>query len=171
MNLDDTLTSIAVQYSTTVHQLKRTNKMFLTSNEVEPGKLSYPSCPSALSVRPIRWTLDSLIPSIQGRILKIPISNGERSITPTETPPRIPTPENKAPESTNEKRQKSRKNHPEQQPPTPQSSTDKMSDFFAKIDLGIKSSRTRLENANTSGILDRFENDDLKNDYGGYIKL
>ena len=47
--LDDTLTSIAVQYSTTVHQLKRTNKMFLTSNEVEPGKLSYssrPSCPS-----------------------------------------------------------------------------------------------------------------------------
>ena len=40
--LDDTLTSIAVQYSTTVHQLKRTNKMFLTSNEVEPGQSSNP---------------------------------------------------------------------------------------------------------------------------------
>ena len=41
--LDDTLTSIAVQYSTTVHQLKRTNKMFLTSNEVEPGQSPNPN--------------------------------------------------------------------------------------------------------------------------------
>ena len=34
---DDNLTSIAVQFSTTVHQLKRTNKMYLASNEIEPG--------------------------------------------------------------------------------------------------------------------------------------
>merc|ERR1712156_659832 len=67
---DDTLTSIAVQYSTTVHQLKRTNKMFLTSNEVEPG-----------------------------RILKIPISNGDGSLTPTEISPRIPTPDTKPSQS------------------------------------------------------------------------
>ena len=49
--LDDTLTSIAVQYSTTVHQLKRTNKMFLTSNEVEPGQSPNPYqivCPLVL---------------------------------------------------------------------------------------------------------------------------
>ena len=108
-----------------------------------------------------------------GRILKIPIKNGENSISPTETSPRIPVPETKPAESksTNQKpvSKTSRKTEKEQ-PPTP-SSSDKMSDFFAKIDLGIKSSRTRLENANTSGILDRFENDDLKNDYGGYIKL
>ena len=109
-----------------------------------------------------------------GRILKIPISNGDSSITPIETSPRIPIPETKPskkesnPSSANPK-PKSRKNEKEQ-PPTP-SSSDKMSDFFAKIDLGIKSSKTRLENANTSGILDRFEDDDLKNDYGGYIKL
>ena len=97
-------------------------------------------------------------------------------MTPTETSPRIPIPETKSPKeesnssSTNPKPvQISRKNEKEQ-PPTP-SSSDKMSDFFAKIDLGIKSSKTRLENANTSGILDRFEDDDLKNDYGGYIKL
>ena len=110
---------------------------------------------------------------ILGRILKIPISNGDSSITPTETSPRIPIPETKP--SKNESNSSSANPKPKsrnekEQPPTP-SSSDKMSDFFAKIDLGIKSSKTRLENANTSGILDRFEDDDLKNDYGGYIKL
>ena len=108
---------------------------------------------------------------ILGRILKIPISNGESSISPTETSPRIPVPETKPAQSkSSSTNQKPARKNEKEQPPTP-SSSDKMSDFFAKIDLGIKSSRTRLENANTSGILDRFENDDLKNDYGGYIKL
>ena len=107
--------------------------------------------------------------------MKIPISNGDSSITPTETSPRIPISETKpskkeiSKSNSSSTNPKSRKNEKEQ-PPTP-SSSDKMSDFFAKIDLGIKSSKTRLENANTSGILDRFEDGDLKNDYGGYIKL
>ena len=118
-------------------------------------------------------TVQTCTKIILGRILKIPIKNGESSISPTETSPRIPVPETKPAESksTNQKPvSKTLRKNEKEQPPTP-SSSDKMSDFFAKIDLGIKSSRTRLENANTSGILDRFENDDLKNDYGGYIKL
>ena len=34
---DDTLTSIAVQYSVSVQVLKRTNKMYLTCDSIEPG--------------------------------------------------------------------------------------------------------------------------------------
>lgn len=37
--LDDTLTSIAVQYSISVQVLKRTNKMYLTCDSIEPGTL------------------------------------------------------------------------------------------------------------------------------------
>ena len=39
-HLDDTLTSIAVQYSISVQVLKRTNKMYLTCDSIEPGKLN-----------------------------------------------------------------------------------------------------------------------------------
>ena len=43
-----------------------------------------------------------------------------------------------------------------------------MSDFFAKIDLGIKSSKSRLEKVENSSILDQFDSEDKNN---GYIKL
>ena len=80
-----------------------------------------------------------------GRILKIPVRESH-----TETPEPAPSPTPK----------------PQNPPPTPK--VEKVDDFFKQIDLGIKSSKSRLNKVD-SQVLETLENQDTS--YDGYIKL
>lgn len=113
--------------------------MYMTSDTIEPGSL-LTWC--KLEVFLVQTNSSCLL----GRILKIPVRESQ-----TEATKLVPSPPPPKPQIT---------------PPKPK--VEKVDDFFKQIDLGIKSSKSRLNKVD-SQVLETLENQDTF--YDGYIKL